>query len=86
MPVSSFGYFLDRLIELGFIVIDTRTDVRNSEAKLESPVSITEPRYKIRQRQTKPFNSETGFVTDTLTKKKQFPSFDGDEPVKENLF
>ena len=67
MPVSSLGYVLDRLIGLEFIVIDTRIDARNSVAKLENPVSITEPRYKIRHRQTLPFNNQTGFVAVTLT-------------------
>jgi hypothetical protein len=52
MPVSSFGYALDRLIELEFIVVEARIDARHSEKKLENPVSINEPRYKIRQRQT----------------------------------
>ncbi len=51
-PVSSFGYGLDLLMELEFNVIKIRIDARNSETKLENPVSITEPRYKIRQRQT----------------------------------
>ncbi len=49
-PVSSFGYGLDLLMELEFNVIKIRIDARNSETKLENPVSITEPRYKIRQR------------------------------------
>jgi len=44
MPVSSLGYVLDPLIELEFIVIDTRIDARNSAAKLENPASITKPR------------------------------------------
>ena len=39
-------------MELEFIVIETRIDTGNSEAKLENPASINEPRYKIRQRQT----------------------------------
>jgi hypothetical protein len=52
MPVSSFGYASDLSMELEFDIIETRIDVRNSETKLENPVSITEPRYKIRQQQT----------------------------------
>ena len=50
MPVSLLGYALDLLMELEVIVIETRTDARNSETKLKNPASINRPRYKIRQR------------------------------------
>ncbi len=55
MPLSSPGYVLDLSKALEFNVIETRIDARNSGQRLENPVSIAQPRYKIRERQTGPF-------------------------------
>ena len=39
VSISSFDLDLDGLIELEFIVIDTRIDARSVESKLENPAS-----------------------------------------------
>jgi hypothetical protein len=83
MPVSSFGYVLDRLIELEFIVVDTRIDARNSETKLKTRLLLASLDTRFDNAQRNLINNQRGFETLTLTQTpRSFSWFVGD-PTKD---